>query len=355
MHFPRRGQPKIGKNLVFASLRSKYFEPWQGVPKGHKNLIFSKGVPDAWETTVTDFAPICSRALVGTFMLSASIIGQTLGAFFVGIYSDRFGRKNAIFVFNIVFVASTLALALIRNEFSFIIMRILMNASSTIMYVAALTYGVELTGPSKRSLPGTFIRHGSKEDKIAPGIIRVEHKSSKINFNVGENFISDKKTRIMKSIYFGLGYMGSSIIAYFIPHWQGHALAIGIMAALQLILTFFLPESPSFLVAKKRYKEASQVLEKIAEKTTSDVGADLEEQLREIKQPQKADRSPLDLFKTPATRKGLILTPHGKFFASHFKVCHQKQLFLVSLNVAFAFCVTVTVYYALSFNVSSLA
>ncbi|CBY31000.1 unnamed protein product [Oikopleura dioica] len=134
----------------------------------------------------------------------------------------------------------------------------------------------------------------------------------------------------MKSIYFGLGYMGSSIIAYFIPHWQGHALAIGIMAALQLILTFFLPESPSFLVAKKRYKEASQVLEKIAEKTTSDVGADLEEQVREIKQPQKADRSPLDLLKTPATRK-------------------------VSLNVAFAYCVTVTVYYALSFNVSSLA
>jgi len=98
--------------------------------------------------------------------------------------------------------------------------------------------------------------------------------------------------------------MGSSIIGYFIPHWQGHALAIGIMAALQLLLTFLLPESPSFLVAKKRYKEASQVLEKIADKTNSDVGADLEEKLREIKEPQKADRSPLDLFRTPATRRG---------------------------------------------------
>jgi OCT family organic cation transporter-like MFS transporter 4/5 len=234
-----------------------------GVPKGHQNLIFSKGDPDAWETTVTDFAPICSRALVGTFMLSASIIGQTLGSFFVGIYSDRFGRKNAIFVFNIVFVISTIALALIRNEYSFIIMRIVMNFSSVIMYVAALTYGVELTGPSKRSLPGTFI-----------------------------------------SIYFGLGYMGSSIVGYFIPHWQGHALAIGIMAALQLILTFFLPESPSFLVAKKRYKEACRVLEKIAVKTSSDVGADLEEKLKEIQEPQKADRSPLDLFRTSATRRG---------------------------------------------------
>ena len=136
-----------------------------GVPKGHENLIFSKGLPDAWETTVTDFAPICSRALVGTFMLSASIIGQTLGSFFVGIYTDRFGRKNAIFVFNIVFVVATIGLALIRNEFAFIILRIMMNFSSTIMYVAALTYGVELTGPSKRSLPGTFIRQGFAQDR----------------------------------------------------------------------------------------------------------------------------------------------------------------------------------------------
>ena len=134
-------------------------------------------------------------------MTSAGIIGQFIGAVFAGMYTDRFGRKNAILVFSALMAVFSVLQGILNSEIAFIICRILVMACSQIAYIAALTYGVELTGPSKRSIPGSLI-----------------------------------------NVYFSIGYSGISLVAWFIPDWQGLSVALGIFAAIQVFLCKKLPK-----------------------------------------------------------------------------------------------------------------
>ncbi|CAG5078959.1 Oidioi.mRNA.OKI2018_I69.PAR.g9134.t1.cds [Oikopleura dioica] len=233
------------------------------------------------------------RSWLGSLMTSAGIIGQWLGAIFAGIYADRFGRRNAVFVFSSLMAALSIFQGVLNNEYGFIICRVLVMACSQIAYIAALTYGVELTGPSKRSIPGSLI-----------------------------------------NVYFSVGYSGISLIAWFIPDWQGLSVAIGIFAAIQVFLCFFIPESPRFLAIKNEIEKAGDVLKTIASKTNTKLDENIVDELSGLtkfeKEKEKSEKTTSDLFKTTPIR-------------------------LVTLNIGFSFIVVTIVYYGLAYNVSSLS
>jgi OCT family organic cation transporter-like MFS transporter 4/5 len=149
----------------------------------------------AWQTTVSAFNTVCSEKWLGSLMTSSGIIGQFTGAVFAGMYTDRFGRKNAILVFSALMALFSILQGVLNSELGFIFCRILVMACCQVAYIAALTYGVELTGPSKRSIPGSLI-----------------------------------------NVYFSIGYSGISLVAWFIPDWQGLSVVLGIFGAIQVFL-----------------------------------------------------------------------------------------------------------------------
>jgi MFS family permease len=107
-----------------------------------------------------------------------------MGGYISGIYTDRLGRKHAIMVWNTITAICLTILALVPNEFGFLVMRVLSNGFGHVSYLAQKTYSLEMLGPKRRAISGA----------LACG-------------------------------YFSLGYMASSVVAYCFPDWRGFTLA----------------------------------------------------------------------------------------------------------------------------------
>lgn len=64
------------------------------------NLVFDKG--DPWESAVTQFKLICGMEWFDSLSTAMGLVGLMIGAFIAGLYTDKFGRKNAILVWNFI-------------------------------------------------------------------------------------------------------------------------------------------------------------------------------------------------------------------------------------------------------------
>jgi len=76
-----------------------------------------------------------------------------------------------------------------------------------------------------------------------------------------------KKYRTMIGVlyhaFFSLGCVLLGFVAYYIRSWRTLHLVLGIPAFFPLVL-YWLPESPRWLITKKRYSEARKVIENAA-------------------------------------------------------------------------------------------
>ena len=53
---------------------------------------------EPWETAATEFELYCGNEEINALLTSMGMVGLFIGAFIAGMYSDKFGRKNAIIV-----------------------------------------------------------------------------------------------------------------------------------------------------------------------------------------------------------------------------------------------------------------
>jgi OCT family organic cation transporter-like MFS transporter 4/5 len=67
------------------------------------NLVFDKDEP--WQSAVTQFKLICGMEWFDSLSTAMGLFGLMLGAFVAGLYTDKFGRKNAILVWNFITMA----------------------------------------------------------------------------------------------------------------------------------------------------------------------------------------------------------------------------------------------------------
>ncbi|CAG5087530.1 Oidioi.mRNA.OKI2018_I69.PAR.g11565.t1.cds [Oikopleura dioica] len=178
---------------------------------------------DSWESAVTQFDLVCEKEILNTYMISAGSVGFFIGSLLAGVHCDTFGRKNAIMVHTLTTTFSFAAQALIVNQYAFLVLRTLAATFSVIGFLSALTYGVEILGPSRRSLPSTIL-----------------------------------------CFMFAGGCAGISVISFYLPDWQNLTLGIAALSAFNIIFLPFLPESPRFLVTKGRYEEAQAILDRFA-------------------------------------------------------------------------------------------
>lgn len=212
-----------------------------------------KSIQAYWNLDVFEHGLTVSIALIGT------VLGSLLGS----IPSDKFGRKNTLFIVAIFYLASSLGTALATDWTVFLIFRLIGGFGVGISSVTAPVYISEISPANSRGrLVGLF------QFNVVLGIL-ISYLS---------NYI--------------IGYEGES-------SWR---LMLGIQAVpsvIFFILIFFVPESPRWLILHKgKFQEALAVLKKINP-------LNCDEQLKVIQESQQPNASQDNLlskkYKLPVT------------------------------------------------------
>uniref|UniRef100_A0A8C2VQ44 Solute carrier family 22 member 5 n=1 Tax=Chinchilla lanigera TaxID=34839 RepID=A0A8C2VQ44_CHILA len=187
---------------------------------------------DGWEfsqdvfqsTIVTEWNLVCKDDWKTPLSMSLFFVGVLLGCFISGQLSDRFGRKNVLFVTMGMQTGFSLLQVFSKNFEMFTVLFVLVGMGQISNYVAAFVLGTEILGKSVRIVFATL------------GVC----------------------------IFFAFGFMLLPLIAYFIRDWRMLLLALTLPGVLCVALWWFIPESPRWLISQGRFEEAEIIIRKAA-------------------------------------------------------------------------------------------
>lgn len=182
-----------------------------------------------------------SEALKG-WMVSSALLGCILGASFAGRLGDIFGRKKVLLITSVLFAASAIGTGLADSIPAFIFYRILGGIAVGGASVLSPMYIAEVSPPRLR---GRMV--SINQLTIVTGI-SLAYYSNYFLLATGENA------------------------------WRWMFAAEAVPALVFLVCLFLIPESPRWLVARKRESEALEVLRRIDDSETA------VEELSEIRQ-----------------------------------------------------------------------
>ncbi|XP_059568833.1 organic cation/carnitine transporter 2 [Alligator mississippiensis] len=187
---------------------------------------------DGWEysrdvyhhTIVTQWNLVCDDDWKAPLTTSLFFVGVLVGSFVSGQLSDKFGRKNVLFVTMGVQTGFSFLQVFSINWEMFSVLFVLVGMGQISNYVAAFVLGTEILGKSVRIIYCTL------------GVC----------------------------IFYAFGYMLLPLFAYFIRDWRTLLLALTLPGLLCIPLWWVIPESPRWLISQGRFQEAEMILRKAA-------------------------------------------------------------------------------------------
>ncbi|XP_062941505.1 organic cation/carnitine transporter 2 [Cynocephalus volans] len=219
---------------------------------------FSKDVYQS--TIVTEWNLVCEDDWKAPLTISLFFVGVLVGSFISGQLSDRFGRKNVLFVTMGMQTGFSFLQIFSKNLEMFVVLFVLVGMGQISNYVAAFVLGTEILGKSVRIIFSTL------------GVC----------------------------IFYAFGYMVLPLFAYFIRDWRMLLLALTVPGVLCVVLWWFIPESPRWLISQGRFKEAEVIIRKaakingiVAPSTIFDPS-----ELQDLSSKKKQSHSILDLLRT---------------------------------------------------------
>ena len=105
-------------------------------------------------SAVIEWDLVCDRAPLHATISAAPMFGYLFGGLLFGVMSDKFGRKPTFLAANTMLVASGLGCGLAPDYLSFTVLRGVIGAALAGAESACFVMGMELVGPSKRTLAG---------------------------------------------------------------------------------------------------------------------------------------------------------------------------------------------------------
>ncbi|XP_057677087.1 organic cation/carnitine transporter 2-like [Corythoichthys intestinalis] len=200
-----------------------------------------EGCLDGWEydrsvyasTIVSEWDLVCGQKWKKPLTLSAYFCGFLVGSFISGQLSDRFGRKIVLFVTLVGQTLCAFIQGFCHSWMAFVIMYFLSGMCHISNYLAAFVLGTETLSPRVREF---FSTAGS-------------------------------------CFFFALGYVLLPLHAYFMREWRMLQLGITTPGFLLLILWWFIPESPRWLLSQGRVAEAEAIVKYAAKKNNVEVPA----------------------------------------------------------------------------------
>lgn len=158
-------------------------------------------------------------------IVSTLIVGAFLGAGFGGMLADKIGRKKTLLLTTILFAIGTVLLMVSEGIGSLLIGRFVSGFAIGIASLAVPLYIAEMSDPDHR---GALV--SLNQLAITIGIL--------LSYGIDYAFSSDAQWRLM---------FGFSLIP----------------ALIMFVGLFFIPETPSFLVANGKIEKATKILKKI--------------------------------------------------------------------------------------------
>ncbi|XP_018329394.1 carcinine transporter isoform X2 [Agrilus planipennis] len=203
---------------------------------------------DGWEynkseissSIVIDFDLVCERDIYPTIGLTALNIGGPVGVYFFGFLNDRIGRKKSFFVCLTTVIFGSILTATAQDFLWWAISRVIVGLTVPAIYQIPFIISLELVGPNYRS------------------------------------FVT-----VMTCMFYTVGLMILAGITYLIRDWVHLTLATSVPFFLYYFYWFVLPESPRWLLARGKFEEAAQTLQKLAQINGKEVPPSFQLQLEQ--------------------------------------------------------------------------
>lgn len=188
------------------------------------------------------FFEISNSTNLQAWAMSSALIGCVLGAVISGVVSDKFGRKWPLLLSAFLFTIASFGTGFVSNYTSFIVFRMIGGIGIGLASALSPMYIAEVA-PSH--LRGRFV--SLNQMTIVIGILAAQL----INLLIADKVPEGATDEFIQSSW--NGQIGWRLMFY----------ACGVPAALFFILTFFLPESPRWLMKTGKVEKALPTLTKI--------------------------------------------------------------------------------------------
>ena len=215
-------------------------------------------------------------------IVSALLWGAVFGVLISGFFSLRLGRRGTILISALVFAAGSVFCALAPSPGALIVARFFLGIAVGMASFVAPLYLSEIAPQSVR---GALI--SMYQLMITIGIVIAFLSDT---FFASYANLQPLATTISESVSSIAGGRGQMVMeAYFAMPWRWMLGVIAIPAVLMFLGMLFLPESPRWLVLKKRIGEARAVLRRLAS-SDAEAGRELEDIQSSLQMEQKGFR-----------------------------------------------------------------
>ena len=259
------------------------------------------GCDDGWifdrstfgSSAVMEWQLVCGNKGMRATAQSVFMIGVLIGSYLFGYISDKLGRKVSFFVSVVIMAVFGIASGLVPDYWSFILLRCVVGATTSGVFLVAYVLAMEMVGPRYRVVAGTLCQY-----------------------------------------YYTLGYLLMALVAYLL-NYNWHLLQVALSAPCVLFLSYWwlVPESVRWQISEGKYEEARQQIFKVAKANDIEISeervGEMIENCKNEKKDQSEKASLLDLFR-------------------------HKRLCLRTLNLCFNWMVNSGTYYGLALSASNL-
>ncbi|KAL9971150.1 hypothetical protein ACROYT_G023641 [Oculina patagonica] len=217
--------------------------------------------------------------------------GKLVGASFFGWVSDRYGRRMTLLITMLIQFIASLIESFSVNFVMYVVLRVPIGICSGGCMIAAFLLTTEMATPQWRNW-----------------------------------------ANCVSKVAYGVGIAVLALIAYFVRDWKSFSLLITLLNLPFIAYYWLIPESPRWLSARGRVKEAEVILRQIARRNGH-------------KYPEGA----IERMQTEGKEQERTKTYHLWHLFS------TRYLIRITLIEAWSWCVTSMVYYGLSFHSGNLA
>ncbi|XP_029201092.2 LOW QUALITY PROTEIN: solute carrier family 22 member 5-like [Acropora millepora] len=250
------------------------------------------GYNTPYTSIVTDWDILCDEAkkyvpLTKTIFYA----GKLFGAYFFGWVSDRYGRRMTLLITMLVQFLASFIESFSVNFVMYVVLRVPLGICSGGCLVAGFLLMTEMATPKWR-----------------------------------------RWANCLSQVSYGVGIAVQALIAYFIRDWKTFSLVITLLNVPFLAYYWIIPESPRWLSARGRVKEAEAILRRMA-----------------IANGHEYPEGTLAAMQTEGREDERKKTYHI------WDLFSTRYLIRITIIEAWSWCVTSMVYYGLSFNSGNLA